>query len=167
MTDILTRRWLLACLLALLSPLSGARDTPKGPVVLTISSAIEHGQPGPALFDDAMLQRFKQYRLTVPTPWYPQPQTFEGPLLRDVLAAVGMRGTQLSLRALNDYVTIIPIDDSQRYNVILARKRNGKLMTVRDKGPLFVMYPFDTHVELRNTEYYRRCAWQLMQIVVE
>ncbi|HSC79235.1 MAG TPA: molybdopterin-dependent oxidoreductase, partial [Chitinolyticbacter sp.] len=144
MTDILTRRWLLACLLALLSPLSNARDTPKGPVVLTISGAIEHGQPDRAvLFDDAMLQRFKQHRLTVQTPWYPQPQTFEGPLLRDVLANAGVRGTQLSLRALNDYVTTIPVADSQRYNVILARKRNGKLMTVRDKGPLFVMYPFD------------------------
>ena len=34
----------------------------------------------------------------------------------------------------------------------------------RDKGPLFVIYPFDTRPELRNAVYFSRCAWQLKAI---
>jgi hypothetical protein len=34
-------------------------------------------------------------------------------------------------------------------------------MAVRDKGPLFIMYPFDRRPDLRNAVYYSRCVWQL------
>jgi hypothetical protein len=37
-------------------------------------------------------------------------------------------------------------------------------MAVRDKGPLFIIYPFDQHAELRNSVYHSRCAWQLKAI---
>jgi hypothetical protein len=45
-------------------------------------------------------------------------------------------------------------------------KRNGEYMPVRDKGPLFVVYPFDSDPALRNQRYYGRCAWQLAQVDV-
>ena len=41
---------------------------------------------------------------------------------------------------------------------------DDKPMAVRDKGPLFIIYPFDQHAELRNPVYYSRCAWQLKAI---
>ncbi|MET0211152.1 MAG: hypothetical protein ABW220_19070, partial [Burkholderiaceae bacterium] len=55
----------------------------------------------------------------------------------------------------------IPVADSRQYDVIVARLMDGKPMQVRDKGPLFIVYPFDSHVELRNSVYYGRSAWQL------
>jgi hypothetical protein len=51
--------------------------------------------------------------------------------------------------------------------VILALKRNGEYMPVRDKGPLFVIYPFDSKPELKTQTYYGRSVWQVAKIVVK
>ena len=40
-------------------------------------------------------------------------------------------------------------------------------MAVRDKGPLFVVYPFDSKVELRSSVYYERSIWQLKRMSIE
>jgi hypothetical protein len=98
---------------------------------------------------------------------YPSPQTFEGPLLRDVLKMAGIKDGSIKLTALNDYTIKFPVSDAFKYDVILARKRNGKIMSVRDKGPLFLMYPFHRHKELLKAEYFRRCSWQLNSIRAE
>ena len=81
-----------------------------------------------------------------------------------MLAAAGAEGSALRLRALNDYRVDIPADDVRRYDVIVAHQLNGQALTVRDKGPLFLMYPFDRHPELRNSVYFSRCIWQLRHI---
>ena len=41
-----------------------------------------------------------------------------------------------------------------------------RAMPVRDKGPLFIIYPFDSSAELRSEPYYSRSAWQLRTIEV-
>ena len=68
--------------------------------------------------------------------------------------------------ALNNYKVEIPIDDASRYAVLLATRLDGEPMSVRDKGPLLVIYPFDAHPELRSAVYYSRSAWQLRSIEV-
>jgi hypothetical protein len=50
--------------------------------------------------------------------------------------------------------------------VILAIKRNGEYMSVRDKGPLFVIYPYDSSPDLKSQTYYARSAWQVAKIDV-
>ncbi|MBM5573864.1 molybdopterin-dependent oxidoreductase [Deefgea sp. CFH1-16] len=114
-----------------------------------------------------MIAKLPQQIMTMRTAWYPTEQTFEGPLLRDVLKLVGIQSGDIKLRSLNDYTISIPVSDALQYDVIIARKRNGQLMTIRDKGPLFVIYPFHQHENLRRTEYYRRCSWQLRSIAAE
>jgi hypothetical protein len=37
---------------------------------------------------------------------------------------------------------------------------------VREKGPLFMIYPFDSDAALRNPLYYSRSVWQLKTIDV-
>jgi hypothetical protein len=69
--------------------------------------------------------------------------------------------------ALNDYTTEIPVDDFTKYNVILALKRDGEYMPVRDKGPLFIVYPYDSDPELRSQKYYSRSAWQVARLIVK
>lgn len=117
--------------------------------------------------DDDALAKLPQKKMLVPTPWFSAEQTFEGPLLRDVLKLASIQNGNIKLIALNDYAISIPASDAFQYDVIVARKRNGKLMTIRDKGPLFIMYPFQDHAELRVTEYFRRCSWQLRSIKAE
>lgn len=163
------RRRLLQALALWAGVPAGARalERPGGPVVLTVSGQVRHiNQGGAAEFDMPMLERLPQARFSTRTPWYAQAREFTGPLLRDVLRAAGAHGSQLRARALNDYRVDIPFDDAQRYDLIVARLLDGAPMPVRDKGPLFIVYPFDAQPELRNAVYYSRSAWQLRSIEV-
>jgi len=119
-----------------------------------------------AQFDMGLLEQLPQTSFSTATPWYTQPRKFTGPLLRDVLARAGASGTTLRAVALNDYWVDIPFDDVVRHDVIVARLLDDKPMAVRDKGPLFVIYPFDARPELRTPVYYGRSAWQLRSIEV-
>lgn len=144
-----------------------AMERPTGPVVLTVSGQIRSPNQGQvAVFDMAMLERLPQSSFEARTPWYPQSRKFTGPLLRDVLAAAGSQGPQLRAVALNDYRVDIPAEDAQHFDVIVARLMDDKPMPVRDKGPLFIIYPFDSQSGLRNAVYFSRCAWQLKAIEV-
>ncbi|WP_367846642.1 molybdopterin-dependent oxidoreductase [Rhodoferax sp. WC2427] len=145
-----------------------ALDKPAGKVVLTISGAVSQANNGAtAVFDMAMLEKLPQKTFTTQTPWYPKPVTFTGPLLRDVLAAAGAKGSKIVAVALNDYKTDIPFDDATRFNPIVAHLLDNKPMSIREKGPLFIVYPFDTAAELRTEMYYNRSAWQLSSLKVQ
>nr|VUD34293.1 oxidoreductase [Raoultella sp. NCTC 9187] len=67
---------------------------------------------------------------------------------------VAAKGKSARVIALNDYTTIVPIDDFHKFPVILALKMNGEYMRVRDKGPLFIVYPYDSSPDLQNQIYY-------------
>lgn len=143
-------------------------DKPAGPVVLTIQGIVSRANQGErAQFDMKMLEKLPQKSFTTQTPWYPQPVSFTGPLLRDVLAAVGAKGSTITAVALNDYKTEIPFEDATRHDVIVARLMNERPMPIREKGPLFIVYPFDTKAELRTELYYNRSAWQLSTLQIK
>ena len=169
------RRPLLVLGLALLSGLTGAParalEPPTGKIVLTIRGDV--GKPNSAdqddkraLFDMAMLAALPQHSFTTKTPWYAGPRKFTGPLLRDVLAAAGAQGKTIEALAINDYKVSIPMEDAQRFDVLLARLLDDQPMALRDKGPLFIVYPFDADAQLRSSIYYSRSAWQLKALVL-
>ncbi len=145
-----------------------ALEAPKGKVVLTISGKVsQRNQGSDAVFSMEMLQRLPQRSFTTKTPWYPKAVTFTGPLLRDVLAAAGASGSQITARALDDYKTTLPLSDPKNFDVILAHQIDGKTLTVRDKGPLFIVYPFDSKPALQAQVYLDRSAWQLKSLTIE
>ena len=140
----------------------------KGKVILTISGKVaEKNSAEAAEFDLAMLQKLPQQTFVTMTPWDKKPIKFTGPLLRDVLAAAKASGQTMKATALNDYQTRIPMDDATRFDVIVAHQMNGEAIPVRTKGPLFIVYPYDSKAELRATTYYERSAWQLKALVIE
>lgn len=141
-----------------------ALDAPSGAVVLTVSGI---GVQGVAKFDMAMLAALPQHSFTTKTPWYPSARKFSGPLLRDVLAAAGAQGTVIEAIAINDYKVSIPRADAQQWNAILARLLDDKPMALREKGPLFLIYPFDSDEQLRNSVFYSRSAWQLKSLLIK
>jgi hypothetical protein len=149
------------------APAIWAQSKPAGPVILTVRGKVDakHAAAG-ASFDDAMLAQMPQREIKTRTPWHEGVKSFSGPLLRDVLKAVGAQGTLLRAIALNDYRVDLPAEDADRFDVVIARLLDGKPMPVRDKGPLFIMYPFDEKPELRVPQYFGRCAWQLRTIEV-
>jgi hypothetical protein len=157
----------LAALLCLSLP-AAALQPAQGKVILTISGQVaEKNSPSGAAFDLAMLQKLPQHSFTTMTPWDKQPVAFTGPYLRDVLAAAKATGSNIKAVALNDYQTSIPLEDAHTFDVLLAHQMNGKAIPVKTKGPLFIVYPYDTKSELRSTVYYERSAWQLKSLTIE
>jgi len=140
---------------------------PGGEVVLSIGGRIQHANRGErAALDMAMLETLEQHSFVTKTPWFKEARKFTGPLLRDVLTLVGADGATLRLGALNDYRIDVPSDDMRRFNVVLARLIDDKPIAVREKGPLFIIYPFDSDTALRTPLYYSRSVWQLKSIDV-
>ena len=118
-------------------------------------------------FDLNTLESLPQRQFTTMTPWSDKPIQFSGPLLRDVLAIAGAKGQNIRATAINDYRINIPVQDAMRFDMIVATRMNGERMSVRDKGPLFVVYPFDSLPELQQARYYERSIWQLKSLEVE
>ncbi|MCB5174827.1 MULTISPECIES: molybdopterin-dependent oxidoreductase [Microvirga] len=142
--------------------------TPKEKPILTISGKIGATNKGDtAQFDRPMLEALGMETIETTTPWYNGPVKFEGVSLDKLMKLVGADGQRAVFVALNDYSSEIPIEDFSKHNVILALKRDGEYMPVRDKGPLFVIYPFDSKPELKNQTYYGRSVWQVAKIVVK
>ena len=91
--------------------------------------------------------------------------SYRGPLMRDVLAQLGLDGAKsVRLVAANDYFVDIPTEDFRAYDAILAMEADGKPLSRRDKGPLWLMYPISDHPELNDPTYLRRLIWQVVRI---
>ena len=160
------------CLLLPFAWLSGAvaepLAKPTGKPILVISGNISSTNVGDtAQFDREMLEAIGLITVETTNPWYDGRVRFEGVLMDRLMAVVGAKGTKVTAVALNDYVSSLPLDDFKKFNVILAMKRDGKYMPIRDKGPLFIIYPYDSDPQLQSQTYYTRSAWQVAKLIVE
>ena len=134
-----------------------------GKVVLTVQS-----QGRQTRFDMRTLEALPQVTHTVHTPWYLRKVAFQGPLLRDVLAAAGAgSGSRIAAVAVNDYTAEIPFSDATEHDVIIALRMDGKPMPARDKGPLFVIYPYDSLPYEKRVHALDISVWQLDGLKVE
>ena len=174
---------LMACSLLLASALCGVqagtlsatadkagrpKTAPAAPFTLRIDGAIHAPDGGQAIqLDLAALMALPQRTVTTRTPWHDGTMNFGGPRLSDLLEPLKPTGKTLRVTALNDYSVNIPLSDLPRYQPVLAWQLNGKEISVRNKGPLFLIYPFDAYPELQNPLYYGRSIWQIKMIKVE
>ncbi len=141
---------------------------PKEKPILTVTGNISvTNQDNTAVFDRSMLESLGTFSIETGTPWYADKVKFEGVLLSKLMQRLGAKGDHIVVTALNDYSSDIPFTDITKYNVILATKQNGQYMSVRDKGPLFIVYPFDSDPELKHQTYYGRSVWQVSKITVK
>ncbi len=154
------------------SALSSPRQLsePSGRVILTIKGDIKlsNSEDHKARFDREMLSQLPQHVIHTSTPWTEGVQTFEGVAFGDLLAYVQANGKTLKTIALDNYSLEIPIEELVKYSAILAIKKNGEYLRIRDKGPIWVVYPVDDHPELKQavlTQY--RQIWHLRTLIVE
>lgn len=137
----------------------------KGPALLTITGNISQFNQGKnLLLDRETLLSFPQKTIKTATLWTDGESTFTGPLMKDVLNAAGNSAASISAIAINEYSIEIPVADINNYSVIFALKKDGKTLSVRDKGPIWVIYPWSDHDELKQDKYYSRSIWQLKKI---
>ncbi len=171
MDSFLSRRSfsaLFAAGLAMDPTVTNGLPMPQSKPVLTISGriSIRNDRDG-ARFDRPMLEALGVRGFVTSTPWYRETKRFDGVPMSMLLRAVGASGDRIVANALNDYTIEIPTSDFTQYDVLLALKRDGAYMPVRDKGPLFIVYPFDSAPELQAQKYYCRSVWHLAQIIVQ
>ncbi len=142
--------------------------TPTQPVILTVTGKIAKRNRGEtAVFDAAMIDKLPTHEFRTWTPWFKEPVTFRGPLLQTLLDAVGAQGDTLHITALNDYAVNVPTSDARKFGPLLATHIDGKVLGIRDKGPLFLIYPFDGKPETRADQYYGRSIWQITRMSVQ
>ncbi|WP_417426326.1 molybdopterin-dependent oxidoreductase [Hoeflea sp.] len=134
-------------------------------VVLTVSGKVTNGEAVDFTF--AELEALGMSAITTSSPWETDPVTFEGVPIAALLLSVGATGETAAILALNKYRTEVPITDFTDHGVILASRKNGEPMPISDKGPLFVVYPFDDKPELNTEIYHSRSAWQVRSIIIE
>jgi hypothetical protein len=174
MFGVKARRGLLAALVAVIgfagvqAATAQSLKAPAEKPILTISGKVATtNKEGEAQFDRPMLEALGMVTVETTTPWYTGKVKFEGVPLDKLMKQVGASGERAVVVALNDYSSEIPIEDFAKHNVILALKRNGQYMPVSDKGPLFIIYPFDSTPELKSQTFYSRSVWQVAKIIVK
>lgn len=159
---------LIAAAIMTLALPASALEPAEGPVVLTVTGAItQTNAEGAAKLDLALLGAMGSVVVETTTIWTDGVQTFEGVELATLLAALGAEGTVLRAIAHNDYAVDIPVSDAVAGGPVVAYLRNGAAMSMRDKGPLWVIYPFDSKPEYQSELIYSRSIWQLDRIEVQ
>ncbi len=87
-----------------------------------------------------------------------------GPLMRDVLKHFSVEGAIAEGVALDAYRIDVPVEDALKYDVVMATAIDGKRLSVRDRGPVWIIYPLKDHPELINPMFEGRSIWQLKEL---
>lgn len=154
-----------------LAPASHAADdpltTPEGAVLLTVTGEITATNVGDsAQFDLEMLRAMDPETFATSTIWTDGVHRFTGVSLQALMDRLGVESGTIEARAINDYAIEIPLDDPTSEAPIIAFAVNGEPISRREKGPLWIVYPFDSSAEFRSEVLYARSIWQLDRIHV-
>lgn len=167
--NMLSRSFATVALVLAATPLL-AQDvvSPTGDVILTIDGSIGLRNSGDAfMFDLDMIMELPSEEIVTTTIWTEGDQSFVGVPLGDLLRAVEADGERITATAINDYAVEIPMEDAEPGRALVAYLRNGETMALRDKGPLWVVYPYSADDDFQTEVIYARSIWQLDRITVK
>lgn len=158
----------MSVIVAALPASSRTLPQPQGPVLLTLSGEIEHTNgDGTAALDLEMLREIGQTDIDTETIWTDGTHRFSGVSLKALLDYVGAKGEMIETSAINDYMVEIPASDAVTDGPIIAYELDGKTMSRREKGPLWVIYPFSSSSDYRTEVIYSRSIWQMDRMKVQ
>lgn len=123
-------------------------------------------QDTPETLSLSELDALAQVEFQTSTIWTDGRPVFSGVPLKGLLNSLDADGRVVELIALNDYAVTIPIDELENTAPIVATRIDGEIMPVRDKGPFWVVYPYDSDAKYRTEIVYARSIWQLNRIKV-
>lgn len=129
-------------------------------LVIVDTNGAEH-----TLYLDA-LDQMEQVDFLTTTIWTEGLIRFSGVPVLDLLKEFEAEGQTLQISALNDYKVEMPTADLIEDAPIVATRMNGDLMPVRDKGPYWIVYPYDRSPEYRTEVKHAQSVWQLKSLVV-
>ncbi|KZY48265.1 oxidoreductase [Roseovarius sp. HI0049] len=142
-------------------------DAPQGDVVLTVSGAITETNSGEtAAFDMDMLKAMPATTFETTTVWTEGKSTFAGVVLAEILDRLGATGGTVVASAINDYSIEIPVESITPSAPVVAYELDGASMSRRQKGPLWIVYPYDSDAAFRTEVIYARSIWQLDRLEI-
>lgn len=142
-------------------------DAPTGGVLLTVSGEITAMNADQSLvLDRELLMALPVTTFETSTIWTDGVHSFHGVSFADLVAEIGAEGATLLATAINDYTVEIPASDAVEGGPIIAYLMDGEEMSVRDKGPLWVIYPYDSDAAYQSELVYSRSIWQLDRLEV-
>ena len=129
-------------------------------VILTIETP-----SGPVSYSHAQIEKIGLKELETTTYWPEDNGVYDGVLLRDLLSHAGIENSsQIKVTALDDYSALIPQEDWQKWDVLIATRHERKAMSIRRKGPLRVIYPKDIGGEVAASDMRIRWIWAIKTI---
>ena len=140
---------------------------PTGKVLLTISGGISvtNSDDG-AKFDYDMLSNLGLVDKNISTYWTSPDSIFTGVLARNIMALVGANGSWVRAVAANDYSVNLPLTDLTRFDTLLGLYHNSERMSMRDKGPVWLLYPNDSRPDKSESTINERMIWQLKSLQI-
>lgn len=99
--------------------------------------------------------------MTTTTPWTAKPIEFGGVPLKRILDHAGVTSEAVQAIALNDYEAPINVADAVAWEAFVACEADGEPMSVRDKGPCWIVFPWSKRPELDNGVVKATSVWQL------
>lgn len=142
----------------------------KESVVLTVYGDIKiNGHSYNQLdFTLSELQALTQTDITTAHPWSAERRRYRGVDMNTLFDSLFSEQKVLSLQleALNDFSIAVNWDQISSYTPILAWQENKRIMSRRNKGPLWLMLPFDQVSKVQQADFLHFMVWQLRGIHV-
>lgn len=120
----------------------------------------------PVTFTREELRDLDWREITTHTPFTEGPQTFAGPSLASLLDMLNARAGWVTAQAVNFYAAEFEVSTAFERDALLAMEHNGEVMRLRDKGPIWVIFP-QSEKEAAEKLFVVEMVWQLDTIFVE
>jgi hypothetical protein len=115
--------------------------------------------------DRAALEVMPRETFSTTSIWTKGVHEYAGVPLKGLLAAQGIASGMVRAVALNDYAVEIPVEALGDAAPIVADRIDGATFGPRDKGPLWIVYPYDSDTKYQSETAYGRSVWQLTRLV--
>ncbi len=157
---------LCACLFWISAP-AFALDPPTGKVLLKVSGTLHAKNVGnEAHWDIGLLESLPTETIRTSTPWSEGVFEWQGIRIDVFLNAMGINSTAFTAAALDDYAIEFLEVDIAKYPVIIAYKQDANYISVRQLGPLRIIFPFDDYPELHTQNNLTMSVWQLNKMII-
>lgn len=107
--------------------------------------------------------KYGQSSINTSTPWTDGISHFNGVPLKALLADVVPKFKKIIVKAHNDYKATISRADLDENDVILAWSIDGKKLSLRDKGPYWIVFDLDA-LGVKGSQYLNKMVWQVRSI---
>lgn len=113
------------------------------------------------------LLQLPQHEIRTKLPWSSEFHVYKGPYLEDVFVDANIEGQWLTMHGLDKYKISFSYQKIKKYKPILALQADGKLLSIRTKGPISLVLPLSEYKELDEVVYHDYMVWNLIKINIE